>query len=361
MTSSLVHVLLEFAGTMVTGLLVAVVVHQGSFRVRGWRQCWRQALPWQQVSRAILASLIIAYVLVFSTLSLLRHVNFYTDIDLAIFTQVMWNTCQGRWFESTLLWGSYESFLGHHFSPALLLLTPLYCLWPDPAVLLVLQSILLAVGVIPIYLYAQRETGSGIVALSLSVAYLLFPALQYTNLFDFHEIALGVPLLCFTGYWLLTRRYRLFLVLLILSLLVKEEIAFVAMALALYILLVQREYRLGCIVLALAIGWGYLTLGIIMPTLSGNAYFAADRYAYLGTSFGEMATSLLLRPLLVLRHLITPAKLEFVLHLLVPLGLLPLVGSDTLILVLPTALYLLLSDYEPQYSIYYHYAAPLIP
>jgi uncharacterized membrane protein len=361
MISAFANILPEFAGTMIAGLIVAVVVYRLRIRIQDWTKRRTRNVTAQPAPRVFLGFILIAYIGTFSTLSLLKHINFHTHNDLAIHAQVMWNTSQGRWFDTTLLEDRPTNYLGHHFSPALLLLMPLYHLWPDAALLLVVQAVLLALAVIPIYLYAQRQTGSEMVAISLSVAYLLFPALQYTNLFDFHEIVLGVPLLSFTGYWLLTRRYRLFFVFLVLSLLVKEEMTFVAVAFALYILLVQERYRLGAIVLVVAIGWGYLIMGIAMPAVAGDSYFPTGRYEYLGASFGESARSLLLRPLLVLQHLLIPAKLEFVLHLLVPLGLLPLLGFDTLILALPTMLYLLLSDYEPQYSIHYHYAAPLIP
>gem|GEM_PF-2928349 len=361
MASSDVNILLEFVGTMIAGLVIAIVVYRWRFRIQDWGKRWRHDTFTRRGARCFLGFLIISYIVIFSTLSLLQHINFYTYNDLAIQAQLMWNTCQGRWFVTTLEGDRLINFMGHHFSPAFALLIPLYCLWPDPSLLLILQTVLLALGVVPIYLYAKRRTGSKIVALALSTGYLLFPALQYANLDQFQGISLAVPLLSFTAYCLLTKRDRLFFVFLLLSLLVKEEVSFIAMAFALHILIVQGRYRLGAIVLLLATGWAYATIGIIMPAIAGYPYFFTDRYAYLGASFSEMALSLLLRPLLVLQHLLIAAKLEFLLHLLVPLGLLPLLGFDTLILALPTTLYLLLSDYEPMYDIYFHYTAPLIP
>ena len=361
MASSDVNILLEFVSTMIAGLVIAIVVYRWRFRIQDWAKRWGHVILTQRGARCFLAFLVISYIVVFSTLSLLQHINFHSYNDLAIQAQLMWNTCQGRWFATTLEGDRALNFMGHHFSPAFALLTPLYCLWPDPSLLLILQTVLLALGVVPIYLYAKRQTGGEIVALALSTGYFLFPALQYVNLDQFQGISLSVPLLSFTAYCMLTKRDRLFFVFLLLSLLVKEEVSFIAMAFGLHILIVQRRYRLGAIVLILAVGWAYAIIGIIMPAIAGYPYFFTDRYAYLGTGFYEMALSLLLRPLLVLQHVLMAAKLEFLLHLLVPLGLLPLLGIDTLILALPTTLYLLLSEYEPQYSIQYHYTAPLIP
>lgn len=352
---------LEFVGTMATGLLVGTLVYRSPSRIQDWMKRRGHDSLARRGSTCFLAALIIVYILLFSTLSLLKHINFHTHNDLAIHAQVMWNTSQGRLFETTLLEDRPTNYLGHHFSPALLFLTPLYSLWPDARLLLLVQTVLLALGAVPIFMLARRQTGSQLLAVTLSLAYLLFPPLQYVNLFDFHEIILGVPLLSFATFWLLTRRYRLFFVFLALSLLVKEEMAFIAFAFGLYILIVQRRRRLGLLVMLLAIGWGILTMRIIMPSIAGRAYFPVGRYGYLGSSFGEMAISVVRNPGLVLRHLLIPAKFEFLLLLLAPLAFLPLLGFDTLLLAIPTMLYLLLSDYQPQYSIQYHYTTPLIP
>jgi uncharacterized membrane protein len=361
MTSSDVRTLLEFLGTMIGGLSVAIVVYRWRSRIQDWTARWRHHALARRWAGGLLGFLIISYILIFSTLSLLQHINFHSYNDLAIQAQLMWNTCQGRWFETTLEGDRALNFMGHHFSPAFAILIPVHCLWPDASLLLILQTVLLALGVVPIYLYAKWRTSGSLLSLALSMAYLLFPALHYVNLDQFQGISLSVPVLSFAAYCMLTKRDRLFLVFLLLSLLVKEEVSFIAMAFALHILIVQRRYRLGALVLVLAVGWAYATIGFIMPAIAGYPYFFTDRYAYLGAGFREMALSLLLRPLLVLRHVLTAAKLEFLLHLLVPLGFLPLLGIDTLLLALPTTLYLLLSEYEPQYSIQYHYTAPLIP
>lgn len=353
--------IVEFAITIGAGLLAAALLQRwSSAHQDGSQRSVNRALS-PRHAQLLLACLIGVYIVVFSSLSLLRHFNFHSHNDLAIHAQVMWNTSRGRLFETTLLEDRPTNYLGHHFSPALLLVMPLYYLWPDSALLLILQSALLAVGAVPIYLYARKQAASELLALTVAAAYLLFPVLHYVNLFDFHEVVLGVPLLSFAALWLLTKRYRLLFVFLALSLLVKEEMAFIAFAFGLYIFILQRRRRLGLLVMLLAMGWGILTMRIIMPSIAGHAYFPVGRYGYLGSSFGQMAVSVLRNPVLVLQHLLIPAKFEFLLHLLAPLALLPLLGFDTLLLALPTLLYLLLSDYEPQYSIHYHYTALLIP
>jgi len=71
-----------------------------------------------------------------------------------------------------------------------------YGLYADPRVLLVLQSVLFAIGGVPIYWLARHRLGKlwGVLFVS---CYLSSPALTYASLFDFHSVALIEPVLSF--------------------------------------------------------------------------------------------------------------------------------------------------------------------
>jgi len=310
-----------------------------------------------------LVALITVYVLVLTSLSIARHEAFHSHAyDLGIFDQVMWNTAHGRLFENTVMLEYARNLLGNHFSPIFLIIAPLYWLWSDVQVLLVLQTVALGLGAVPVFLFTRRQTGSPVTALVMTAAYLLFPALQYVNLFDFHEIALSVPLLGFAVLCLMDGRDRLFLLFLSLALLCREEVAFLAMAFGLYILACQRRVRLGAAVTGLGLVWAAVTIAVLVPCFQGEEnYYYVIRYQYLGHSLGEIASTVITRPLYVLNHLLVPSKVDFVLRLLAPVGLIPLAGFEVLALSLPTFAYLLLSDYREQHSIFFQYSAPLIP
>src|SRR3989338_9602525 len=77
----------------------------------------------------------------------------YNALDLAIYSQVFWNTSYGRWFEMSI---HPQSYIGDHFEPLILLLTPIYSLWRDPRMLLILQTLAIQLAVIPIYLLARN-------------------------------------------------------------------------------------------------------------------------------------------------------------------------------------------------------------
>ena len=84
----------------------------------------------------VLIGMIAAYVVLLGASSFARYDAFHaTTLDLGIMAQVTWNTAYGRLFETSIgratntkLVGSY---LGNHVRPILLLIAPLYRLWPD--------------------------------------------------------------------------------------------------------------------------------------------------------------------------------------------------------------------------------------
>src|SRR6266542_1249975 len=154
-------------------------------------------------------ALVVFYALVFGALSLIRHWSFHsTGLDLGVFDQVVWNTSQGRFMESTLSLDRCvpHSFLGDHFSPVLLALVPLYWIAPHPETLLVAQTVALALGAWPVYLLAKRLLPPGIERLIWIFAYTFSAPLSFITLYDFHEVALAVLPLGLAMYVLVARR-----------------------------------------------------------------------------------------------------------------------------------------------------------
>ena len=339
------------------------------------RTGWRFPVPTidRRTADIIFCLMACAYFVTFSALSILRHLSFNSDgYDLSIFDQVVWNSLHGHLFETSIL-PDITLLLSQRFSPILLALVPLYALWSSPIVLMVVQTLGIAVAAFPIYWFARSRVGHAL-ALTVAGAYFLSPALQGVNLFEFHEIALAIPLFSFATFFLLRRTYAPMLVCLGLTLLVKEDMAFVVIAFGLYLLLIQRKTRLGLGVSLFAMVWAVLLLQYVIPYFNGAPlgtgnyyYFGAGiaagrgRYDYLGRTLYQVIETVITQPGLVLQHLFVPLKFDYVAALLIPLALLPLLGAEVAMLALPTLGISLLSDYAPQFSIDYHYSASLLP
>lgn len=316
------------------------------------------------IANAFVLAASFTYIAVFSWLSIQRHASLHSGgYDLGIFDQVVWNSARGHLFENSIMVDS-PSFLGHHFSPILLALVPIYTVWNDPRALLVTQTIALALAALPIYWFARKQIGYGLACVVLA-AYFLYPPLHGVNLFEFHEIALAVPLLAFALFFLLRRLDLPFLVCLVLAMLCKEEVAFTAAAIGLYILFIQRRRTFGLALTLASLAWGLAVVQFIIPSFhdasGGSGYFFTYLYGYLGSSVSEIVTTAVTQPGLVLQHLFVAPKIEYVLQLLVPLAFLPLLGPEIFALSLPTLAIILISDYPFAYSIRYQYSAALIP
>ncbi|MBI2864831.1 MAG: DUF2079 domain-containing protein [Chloroflexi bacterium] len=312
-----------------------------------------------------LAVAITVWAATFSTLSIWRHLALGTHaFDLGVYDQVIWNSSQGRLFEFSLseepLAANALNYLGFHFSPGLLALTPLYWIVPDVRALLVVQTLAIASTAIPIYLAAKQTLGRRMAALGLAVAFLLTPATGYINLFDFHSVALAMPFIALAVHFLGNRMYTGWGICMALAMSFKEDIAVVTLALGLYIALKQRRWTVGLGGVAGGLLWLYLAVEVIIPHFRGDSYYYLTQYSRFGGNLGQVALSLLLDPRNLLGLVADPARLEFALHLLVPLGLTPLVGLEGFLTTAPVFGYLFASGDPQKYSIIFHYSAPIL-
>lgn len=306
-----------------------------------------------------------AYFILYSTLSVLRHQSYHSfGFDLGLFDQVFWNTTQGRPFESTMSQASPipHSLLGDHFSPAFWFLVPFYFVFPHPETLLVIQTLALAIGAWPIYMLARFKLGEGY-GLVWVITFLLFIPLAWVNLYDFHEVALSVAPLGFALYFLERGRRLWFVLTLLLTFLIKEEMALIGAGFGLYALLSRRDWKLGLGVFAGSLLAFEAVIQWAIPAFAGGgAYpYISLRYADVGGSPRGILTTLVTNPLRIARALLQAKKVYFVIAMFGPvLGLSALAGWAALLLLPPLA-YLLLSSYEPQFSFTSQYSAPLIP
>lgn len=168
---------------------------------------------------------ILLYIVVFYGLCLLKYNNFlYNAFDLAIFNQVFFNTINGRIFEMSI---NLNNYLADHFTPIIFLLAPFYKLWPDPRNLLLIQSIFLALSAWPIYKISQLFLKDKKWIIMPPLLWLLNPFLHRANIFEFHLLPVAVFFIFWTFYFWQKKNIKYFILFLLLSLLVREDIALI--------------------------------------------------------------------------------------------------------------------------------------
>ena len=327
---------------------------------------------WTRWADVAFGASVALYLIVFGGLSLLAHWTFHSgnDTDLGQYSQMVWNSLHGRLYTLSLI-PDLPLFLGKSFTPIVATWVPLYAVLPDPAVLLVLQTLALGVSAVPIYWLARRQVGA-VLAFALGVAFLLSPIVQYINLTNFHEIAFAPLVLSLATFFLLRRRYVPLVACLSVAWLIKEELAFVTVGFGVLIILLHRRYLVGAALASWGALLGIVLLQYVIPFFHGAApgafyYFSGgqlaggeSRYGYLGRSLPEIFTTVLTRPQVVWAQVVIPEKITYLVRLFAPLAFAPLLGGELLILAAPTLAYTLLSSYVWQYSLRTAYPAPLI-
>jgi uncharacterized membrane protein len=274
--------------------------------------------------------LIAAYIVFFSLLTIEKHNAFQTTaFDLGNVDQAVWNTRHGRPLAMTNIEG-LTNRLGTHVEPVLLPISLLYFLWSEPRALLLLQTIVIALGAWPLFLitqYAMRDRAPrtrDLFSILLVLTYLLFPALQSANAFDFHAVSLAPTFFLLAFYALEVERWGLYALFCILTMSCKEDMPLLVLMLGLFALLVRRRWLVGAVTIVVAAVWFLLAVGVVMPYYDPEGVAPlANRYAYLGDSPPEIVLTLFTRPGLVLQHLLTPQNLAYIRDLLLPVAFLP--------------------------------------
>jgi uncharacterized membrane protein len=323
----------------------------------------------------IVCALAALYALVFGFLSTARHASFRTHaLDMGTMDQAAWNTVHGRILERTPLYrfpseGSrYENrLLDAKLELIFVPLSALYWLWADPRILLIVQTLSLAAGAIPLYLLIYDQARDALSATLLAAAYLFYLPLHYVNMAEFHPSALMVPLLIAGWRAMRQGRWRGYYLWLILALSCRIDAAFVALPLGIAIASWQKgRRRHGAYTALLALAWLAIDFAVVVPAVQqvygpGAGDLVARRFGVLGDGPVEMLQTILTRPAFVAAQFADREKLQTLFDLFVPSGFVSLLHPLALAPALPILAINMLAASTWQNSVHAHYMAPVIP
>ncbi|WP_318753069.1 DUF2079 domain-containing protein [Globicatella sp. PHS-GS-PNBC-21-1553] len=246
---------------------------------------------------------------------------------------------------------------------------PIYSILPYAETLEVSQILLVASGVVPVYLIAKRLSFSQTFTYLLLLVYLLFPSLTTGHLYDYHENCFLAPMLLWLFYAVLIENKVLIVLFTILTLIIKEDATIYILSLGIYFLF-QQSFNFNK-----STKWTIAIVCLLLPSI----YFVSvihyletvgtgamtSRFANFmigdqeGLKFAVM--NALKNPVYTIASVFTYRKTIYLVTLLCSLGLLPLFQKHLInyVLLLPLLVINLLSDWPYQVDLFkqYHYGS----
>lgn len=320
-------------------------------------------------TEVILAFLIFLYIGFFSFLHIVRHDSLHSNYyDLAIMDQTVYNTFKGRILELTNPEG-INNFrrMAIHNDIILAFLSPFYFIFSGAQTLVVVQTIVIALGAIPIYLLGKMILKSKPLGLTFAFAYLMYAPLQRAGNFDFHAVMLAVTFLLFMFYFFLRKKYWISFIFFVLSIFSKEQISltagFFAAIMAVFACRKNDRKQLFFSILIFVIGviWFVASIWLITPYFRGGQHFALSRYESLGDGPFDVIKKIFTNPGLYTRLIFNYDNLSYLFLLLFPLGFLSLFSPGYLLIALPEFMVNFLSNHPQMRGIDNHYAAIIMP
>lgn len=294
-----------------------------------------------------------------------RWANFaYRTFDLAYYVQAVWQLIHGR-FAVTV---ENVPLLGNHVEPIVFLIAPIFALVRHPLVFVAVQNAALA-SMGPLgYRLARRSGFDWKSAVCLAAALLLTPATGYVALHEFHPEALAAPLMLFMVYARAAKKLWLHWFYFVAVLSCKENMALLLGAYAIVFLVVERKNGWTYLVrwyagpLGVAFLWFVVCTKVITPAFNAGNIDYLSLYNRLGNSGAEILWNVIARPQLFGRILAESVEHgNLVWALLLPFLALPLFRPRWILISAPILLQHLLSWRSSEWTIFFHYAAPLLP
>jgi uncharacterized membrane protein len=313
-----------------------------------------------RLTAGTLVGLAVAQCTLLAVWSIWSHQRFGTyGFDLGIYDNIFNSTLNGKWLAVTTMGmpAPWSDVRFNHADFAVFYLLPIYALRPGAVTLLVLQSIFIAGASIPLYLFARSRLSTG-AAFAVGVAWLLYPALQSSQMYDYHPQHVGAAWVLCAVAALEYRRYWLYWVFFALAILVREDVSIGLTCLGLYSVL--SGYRIKTGIASMVVACLYfvtLRFGVMQSGDFSGMYknlFAPGA----APGFGSILMTLVSNPTYTAKTLLTMEKARYISQVFAPLAFLPMRRGLLWLLMIPGFFLTILStEYLPTIQISFQYVA----
>lgn len=297
-------------------------------------------INWDYVAVGICAVILVGGVVLANK----RHLDLRTGLfDFALEQQVVWNTSQGRPFAASV---EVNNYLGDHFSLITLPVSLVYKIFPSTLTLFILQTGAVAIAAFGIYLLAKKILQSPAWAMLTLLLFSCYWGIYGLVMFDYHPVVFALPLMIFGIYFAIygnKKQQWWGYFLLVLATLAKEDMGIFVGSLGIYLALIKKDKR-GWALMVYSYIIAVVALMVIIPAFRGVASDTLSRYIHIGMPVGE-----------IVGILVNQQHITYLVRMLAPLLLLPLLAPAALLTILPSVAINYLANYEGQLSLINHY------
>ncbi|MDR0914099.1 MAG: DUF2079 domain-containing protein [Oscillospiraceae bacterium] len=307
----------------------------------------------------IAACMALAFTVFVAWVCICRYKMYWASaFDFGVFIQMFEQMRTTGLPNTTIERDIFFSHFGVHFSPFFYLLLPFYCIYPHPETLFVLQGAFIAAGVFAVVKLCRFFKFSDMATLCFIIVYIFYPTLSNGTIYDFHENKFLTVLLLWFAYAMVSKNNWLLLVFGILVMSVKEDAPIYIAAMALYMIFCQKERLRGAIVLAAALLYFAVAANVIV--LFGGEIMDSRFINYMPNGqggLGEVVKTIFFNLGFLIEQVFTPAKVPFILWMLIPVGFAPFFSKkkSMLVLFVPMLVIDLMSNWVYQFDVDFQY------
>jgi uncharacterized membrane protein len=220
----------------------------------------------------IVLYLIFYYVLICAvTINRWRQYEVYY-FDHGIFDQALWQVAHAQAPFIDHLESKPLLHLGDHFAPLYYLISPIYWLTEAYEPLFFVQNLFVVASAWVLFRIMRRHNFSLLSSFAILFAYTFFIGLQNTIIAGFHTELPALLVLSLVFDALDQKKYWLMSFYVSLLLLLKQLFVPIAMGIAVYVMIAQRKFKLGILIMAASLLYYSVITQIVMPWLAGRPY-----------------------------------------------------------------------------------------
>lgn len=270
--------------------------------------------------------------------------------DLGINNNLLYGGLEGKFNQSPVIFpDDPQMYLANHVKLGLYSFLPIYAIFPRPETLLIIQSVSLGLGAIPLFLFARKRIPASWAA-ALACCYLAYYPMHGANFYEMKVVPTAAAIVLACIWAIDAKRFWLGGFLFLWALIMREDVPVPLVVVGVVFLLSGHRPRAGLAMTVIASAW-FIFLRFQFMNDVGSWWFPnmyEDLWAHPEKGFRSVIKTLLSNPSFTLKHIFVEKKFWYLMHLMVPIAFLPVRRWWAWAALVPGAiLTLLVTDYAP--------------